>query len=209
MKPIYLFDFDGTLVDSMPLFSSSLLRILYENNIPHDPDVIATVVPLGYRGAADHFKSLGIDLPIDAIVARMQTLMLEAYATSVPLKEKVGEALLALHAAGADLNILTASPHAALDAALSRLGIFDLFTNVWSCEDFGTTKSDPAIYVSAAERLGAAPSDVIFVDDNLTAIETAKRAGMQTVGVYDEAAADKAEALAATADRYIRDFGEL
>ena len=37
--------------------------------------------------------------------------------------------------------------------------IFELFDNVWSCEDFGTTKADPRIYEMAAERMGKTPEE--------------------------------------------------
>ena len=63
------------------------------------------------------------------------------YTHRVPAKEHVIDVLRQLKARGDDLNVLTASPHSALDPCLKRLGIYDLFTNVWSCEDFGTTKA--------------------------------------------------------------------
>lgn len=43
----YLFDFDGTLVDSMPSFVSTMLRILDENGISYGEDIIKTITPLG------------------------------------------------------------------------------------------------------------------------------------------------------------------
>ena len=46
---------------------------------------------------------------------------------------------------------------------LKRLSLYDLFDNVWSCEDFGTTKSDPEIYRMAAERIGTVARG--FFDD--------------------------------------------
>ena len=42
MNTAYLFDFDGTLVDSMPTFVSAMLRILDENQIPYEESIIAT-----------------------------------------------------------------------------------------------------------------------------------------------------------------------
>ena len=44
----YLFDFDGTLVDSMPAYISVMLRILDENNIKYESDIIKIITPLGY-----------------------------------------------------------------------------------------------------------------------------------------------------------------
>ncbi len=209
MKRVFLFDFDGTLVDSMPTFTGMMSRILDENGIPWDAEVLRTVTPLGYRGAAEYFRELGIDLPIDVMIERMYELALEEYRTRIPLKAGVAETLRALAAAGADLNILTASPHAALDVVLERHGITPLFHEVWSSEDFGTTKSDPAIYEMAAKRLGCTVGEVVFVDDNLTAVRTAKAAGMRAVGIFDESSAERADEIRAVADRYVMEISEL
>ena len=58
----YRFDFDGTLVDSMPSFISVMLRILDENGIKYEDDIIKIITPLGYDGTAQYFKELGISL---------------------------------------------------------------------------------------------------------------------------------------------------
>ena len=119
----------------------------------------------------------------------------------VPLRE--------LKKRGAGLNILTASPHSALDPCLKRLGIYDLFDNVWSCDDFNTTKSNPDIYVRAAEKIGVPPKNVIFVDDNVGAVKTAKTGGMTAYGIYDETSEEYIDEMTEISDRYVRVFEEL
>ena len=110
---------------------------------------------------------------------------------------------------GASLNVLTASPHITLDACLKRLGLWELFDNVWSCDDFNTTKADPQIYVRAAKKMNTTADKVLFLDDNLNADLTAKTAGMQVCGVYDESSKDYVEQMKAANDYYIYDFQEL
>ena len=135
--------------------------------------------------------------------------MLEAYIHTIPAKKNVLKVLKALKARGASLNVLTASPHITLDACLKRLGLWELFDNVWSCDDFNTTKADPGIYHSVAKRLNTSVNDVLFLDDNLNADLTAKAAGMQVCGVYDESSKDCVEQIKAATDFYIYDFKEL
>ncbi len=107
------------------------------------------------------------------------------------------------------LNILTASPHIMLDPCLVRLGIWDLFDNVWSSDDFKTTKANPEIYKMAAEKIGKPMEKIIFVDDNVNAVKTAKLAGMMAYGIYDDSSKDCIDEMKAAADRYIKSFGEL
>ncbi len=209
MRPTYLFDFDGTLVDSMPTFIEVMLRILDEGGIAYGEDIVNVITPLGYRGTAEHFRTMGIKESTDALVARMNAYALANYRETIPAKAGVADTLRALAKRGASLNVLTASPHKMLDPCLKRLGLYDLFDHVWSCDDFGTTKADPAIYKMAADTLGRAVSDVIFVDDNLGAVSTAKAAGMRAFGIYDPSSEGDADAFRATAERYITRFEEL
>ena len=206
----YLFDFDGTLVDSMPTFISAMLRILEENRIPYGEDIVKIITPLGLIGTADYYRNtLGLDIPRDQLVALMKEYMQDAYFHTIPAKAHVIPVLKALKDRGASLNILTASPHLTLDACIRRLGIWELFDQIWSCEDFGTTKADPGIYRRAAQQLHTPVEQVLFLDDNLNADITAKSAGMAVCGVFDPSSEEYAEQMRAAADFYIRDFREL
>ena len=205
----WLFDFDGTLVDSMPTYASVMLRILDENNIAYERDLLKMITPLGYRDTAGYYVKLGVPMTQEAIVAKMTEYAVREYTFHVPAKCHVAETIRELKARGDDLNVLTASPHTMLDPCLKRLGLFDLFTNVWSCEDFGTTKSDPQIYLMAAQRLGTTVENCVFVDDNLTAVTTAKAAGMQTIAVYDALSEAFMVQMQETADQYVMDFSQI
>ena len=205
----YLFDFDGTLVDSMPYFVGLMLRILDENGVKYEKDIVKIITPLGYAGTARYFRTLGIDATVDELMAKMQEYAKEAYTYKIGEKVKVTETLKILKENGAGLNILTASPHSALDPCLKRLGLFELFDNVWSCDDFGTTKSDPEIYRAAAERIGVDAGEVIFVDDNVNAVKTAKEGGMISYGIYDNSASDFVDQMKEVSDRYLMSFEEL
>ena len=205
----YLFDFDGTLVDSMPTYAGVMLRILQENHVPYPENIIKIITPLGIPGTAEYFVGMGLARPKQEIVDTMITYMIDEYTHRVPAKDGVIEALRALKERGDGLHVLTASPHDTLDPCLTRLGIYDLFDNVWSCNDFGTTKADPEIYRMAAERIGVSVSEVIFLDDNLNADLTAKRAGMRVYGVYDESSIEYEQEIRTVTDGYIYNFREL
>ena len=151
----YLFDFDGTLVDSMPAYVSVMLKILDDNNIKYEKDIMKVITPLGYKGSAEYFKEkFGLDMSVEEIIELMGKYALYEYENNILAKENVKEVLRKLKNEGASLNVLTASPHLTLDVCLKRLGLYDLFENVWSCDDFNTTKANPEIYKMAAEKLG-------------------------------------------------------
>ena len=205
----YLFDFDGTLVNSMPTFISVMLRILDEHKIKYGDDIVKVITPLGYHGTAEHFRKLGIAMPTEELVKTMNDYAYCEYENNIQAKAGVVETLKALSERGDSLNILTASPHKMLDVCLKRLGIWDLFDNVWSSDDFQTTKSNPEIYKMAAGKIGVPVEKIIFVDDNANAVKTAKLAGALAYGIYDDSSADYIEEMQSVSDRYIKSFDEL
>ena len=205
----YLFDFDGTLVDSMPTYASLMLRILDENSISYGDDIVKIITPLGYHGTAEYFIKLGLNKSKEELVATTNAYALEEYTNNISAKENVISVLKSLKKKGADLNVLTASPHSMLDVCLKRLGIYDIFTNVWSCDDFNTTKANPDIYKLVAEKLGKPISEILFLDDNYNADKTAKQAGMSVCGVYDSFSDEYVSDIKNITDHYIYDFSEL
>ena len=205
----YLFDFDGTLVDSMPTFVSVMLKILDENNIKYEGDIVKVITPLGYTGTAGYFKEIGVALPMEEMIQLMNRYAYNEYVYNIPTKTSVISVLKELKKRGASLNILTASPHSVLAPCLKRLGIYDLFTNVWSCDDFSTTKADPSIYEKVAEKLNIPIENILFLDDNYNVAKTAKSAGMKVCGVFDESSAEYVNEIKNVADYYIYNFAEL
>ena len=203
----YLFDFDGTLVDSMPCWSQKMLNILRESGVNYPENVIEIITPLGDGGTARYFREeLGVPFSMEEMQERMDAYALPRYRDEIPLKAGVEEYLRRLKKKGCSLNVLTASPHKMVDPCLRRLGVWELFDHVWSCDDFDTTKSDPAIYVRAMERIGAPLGEGVFFDDNIGAVETASRAGLFTVGVFDASGKAFVERLRRTADVYLQSF---
>lgn len=208
---IYIFDFDGTLVDSMEQWSAKMLNILNTYGIEYPPDIIKKITPLGDKGAYEYFKEhFNLEMSLDEFMKMIDDYALPLYRDIIGFKDgSVPVFLKRLKASGNTLCVLTASPHKMLDPCLKRLGICSLFDHIWSCDDFGMTKSNPRIYLSAIAMSGGSPSDGVFFDDNIEACRTAKTAGLYTVGVYDKSGASFKEELSKIADKYIYSFDEF
>ena len=205
----YLFDFDGTLVDSMPVYEAVMTGILKDNNISYPENVLEIITPLGYARSASYFKELGMSQSVEEIVEIINSRALYEYEHNIPFKEGVLQTLQKLKTQGASLNILTASPHLMLDPCLKRLGIWEMFDNVWSTDDFDLPKREPTIYYRVAEKLGKEPKDILFVDDNIHSDRGAKAAGVKVCGIFDLSSKDLKEQMKELCDYYIDTMPEL
>lgn len=205
----YIFDMDGTLIDSMDAFGGAMIKFLEDNNIEYPSDIVKIITPLGFKGSAEYFLTLGSKKSVPEMLEDFKNYMIDPYTKTIPEKEGVTETLLRLKKEGHSLNVLTASPHVTLDPCLKRLGLYELFENVWSCDDFGIPKSNPEIYIEAAKRLGADVTNCIFIDDNVNAVKTAKAAGMHSWGIFDKSSADYVDEMKEISEKYIYTFSEI
>ncbi|MBQ9116246.1 MAG: HAD family hydrolase [Clostridia bacterium] len=207
---IYVFDLDGTLVDSMPYFSKGILSIADDAGIEYGPELIKILTPLGYVGGARYYvRELGVKDTEENIVKRIGERLIYEYSNNVYLKPGVGDYLRRLRDEGARLFVLTASPHLVTDVCLQRNGVFRLFEKVWSVEDFGLTKSDTRLFYRVAETIGCENGDIHYFDDSLIALHNAKASGYITYGVYDAQTPDEVEAMKREYDFYVGSFEEL
>lgn len=210
MTKVYIFDVDGTLIDSMGEWGRALPQFLKERGISYPSDIVKRVIALGLPGVAKYYKE---NFPVkeseEEILSYLVCSFQEKYAHEIEAKAEVLETLKTLKSRGVRLCALTAGMHVLFDECLRRLGISDLLEYCWSSDDFPTTKADPAIYQMAAQRLGVAPSECVMVDDSLAALAPAKAAGLKTIGVYDDFSKENEAEMRKLADRYIYSFQEL
>ncbi len=205
----YLFDFDGTLVDSMGHWAGAMLELLDKYNVNYPKEIISIITPLGTAKTCEYMIKLGLPLNSDEFMIEINDILMPKYHKQINLKPFVKDKLLQLKNNGKRLHVLTASPHIWLDECLRRNGIYDLFDNVWSGDDFPTNKSDPEIYRMVAKKIGVNLEEIAFLDDNVNADKAAKIAGVYTIGVYDKTSEKDRELFGQICHAFINDFSEL
>ena len=207
----WFFDIDGTLLDSMPALVRLLKNQLLNSGItpPPDTDLLASIIPIGFLGAAEYLIGLGVPKTTEELLLDLYNEIKEEYLCRIPKKPYAAELLSHLAEEGNTLYVMSAGASAVAIPALERVGIRHYFTDLFFADSFGLSKKDPAIYRAAAARAGVEVADCVFVDDNAENIASARAAGMMTVGVYDEGSDYGWADMQKNAHRTVRTFAEL
>ena len=203
----YIFDLDGTLWDSMGLWSDIDVKFLSKRGLSVPPDYVDKINALGNaEGAKYTVERFNLpDTPED-LMREWHDMAISAYTHDVKLKPYALEYLNKLRAGGAKLGIATSlSPDLHTPALISN-GIAGYFDAIAHSDEVGYGKTRPDVFLLAAERLGAAPSDCLIFEDVLAAVKSAKSVGMTVCAVYDESTAHLWPSICAAADYAITDF---
>lgn len=203
-----IFDLDGTLLDSLSAWKHSGSNFLRTQGItpPEGLDEQLSTISL-MDGARLLKEQFALPQEPEEILRLTLEPIRRHYFEDIPAKNGVPELLHMLKAQGIKLCVATASDRELTEAALSRLGLLDLFDFVLTCDEVGLGKRSSLIYEDALYQLGTAKSRTLVVEDARYALETAKRAGFLTAGVADpHTPAEDAQKIREQADYYIEYF---
>lgn len=203
-----IFDMDGTLIDSVQCWQNADRNFLMENGITPPPDITETVKKLSIPEAAQLFSDLGVNQPQEAIIKRIEELVYEEYACSIPLKEYVNETLDILDELNISYCAATANYRSLTDIILKRFGIYERFRFIFTSEESGIKKDNPVFFETVRGLLGTQAVKTAVLDDSLHCIKAAKKSGFYTVGVYDKASSDWNE-ITKYADLTIKNLREF
>ena len=197
---LHIFDMDGTILDSMPMWSTIASDYLDSYDIPHDDDVNKLIEAYTLENAAKYFIELGLNKTIDDIIKDIYDFSFNKYKTAISAKPDLAELLKKIHETGETIILLSASPVQCAVAAFKRLNILEYFDKLFSCQDFETDKTVPETFINVAASLGFKPEDAIVYEDALYSIRSAKAAGCKTVAIYDDFARNEWDEILKTAD---------
>ncbi|HWQ72255.1 MAG TPA: thiamine phosphate synthase [Desulfitobacteriaceae bacterium] len=202
-KKGFIFDLDGTLLDSMTVWDNLAEEYLSGKGVQNIPLNLKEILkPKTLLEAAEYFiENININLPPEQIVEEINLMIEEKYKFHFNAKEGVLDFLE--NNKHLKMCVATATDKHLVEHALKRLEIDEYFDFIITSREVGNGKQNPDIFLNAAEKLGLAIDEVVVFEDALHAIVTAKSAGFYTVGVYETAFANDHEEIKQIADCFI------
>jgi HAD superfamily hydrolase (TIGR01509 family) len=178
----YLFDCDGTIVDSMPLHYVAWKKALGEWNCTFEEELFYA---WGGRPVTEIIGALNqmqrLAMPVDAVARRKENLYFELEHELRAIPEVI-EHIEAKHG-HIPLAVVSGSRRKSVEHSLSALGLLEKFDVLVCAEDYPRGKPAPDCFLTAASRLGVEPGDCLVFEDTQMGIEAATAAGMASVRV--------------------------
>ena len=180
-----IFDFDGLLVDTEYAIYSSWLRVFDACGHPLPLDLFNQCLGSGYThwNPGDHLEKLtGKTFDWDEINARRQEEIVRDL-EHAGLLPGAAELIGRLADGGTPMGVASSSSHRWVDGWLNKLGIMPCFKTVVCRDDHLPVKPNPALFLKAAENLGAAPADCLVLEDSQNGTTAAFHAGMPVISI--------------------------
>ncbi|OGH78420.1 MAG: hypothetical protein A2469_03595 [Candidatus Magasanikbacteria bacterium RIFOXYC2_FULL_40_16] len=183
-----IFDMDGLLVDSEPLWSEAEIEVAKKVGIDLTNDLILETRGFRADEVIDYwYKKYPWENPsrpelfkefVDLIIS-----LIESRAVLLPGAQ---EAIAVCRGVGCKVSLASSSHMSIIEAVIEKFNLGDAFDSIHSAETEEKGKPDPAVYLTACRALNADPKNCLAVEDSVNGMRAAKAAGMYCIAVPAE-----------------------
>ena len=206
-----IFDMDGTLVDSMWVWTAIDEEYIEKYNLVQPEHFHERMEGMSFTETAEYFLKTFPQLPytLDEIKQEWYEMSLDKYAHEVPLKNGVRDFLKYLKDKNIKMGIATSNNRDLVEASLSSKGVLDYFGAISTSCEVKAGKPAPEVYLNAARLLNVEPSTCLAFEDVPMGILAGKNAGMKVCAVDDSFSKSQESKKRELADYYIKDFNDV
>ncbi len=182
-----LFDMDGVLIDTEPLWDAAERHIAHSLGFTLPDAMLDATRGVRIREVVREWQQVFPDhsIPLDATCSSITAAVEETIREQGAPREGVLSFISELQMAGIPCALASSSPRPLITAVLETLGISEAFQEVVSGDDVQHGKPHPEIYLAAASRIGMPPSACVAIEDALAGMKAANAAGAFCIALPD------------------------
>lgn len=178
-----VFDLDGVLLDSEPVWEEVRRQVVAEFDGRWNPDTQSRLMGMSTTEWASYLHAdLGVRLPPELIAHTVIERIAARYRDRLPLMHGAAQAVRRL-ARRWPLGMASSSPPALIEYVLSDPAFGPHFSVAMSTEQVAHGKPAPDIYIAVMQRLGVTPLQCAAVEDSTNGLASAARAGLHVIAI--------------------------
>ena len=178
-----VFDLDGVLIDSEPVWERVRRELVAERGGHWAPDAQRKLMGMSTPEWARYLsEDLGVGLPPDQVAALVIGRMTDRYREHVPFLDGAIDAVRRM-AARWPLGVASSAPAVLIETVLESAGLRPAFSVVMSTEQVAHGKPAPDIYLAVTAALGCPPPDCAAVEDSSNGLRSAAAAGLRVIAI--------------------------
>lgn len=205
-----IFDLDGTLIDSMWVWTQIDIEYLKKKGYALPDDLQRDIQGLSYTETALYFKNrFQLKDTVEEIKQEWNRMANHYYSSVINVKKGVKEFLTYLKSNGYKIGIATSNYIDQTTAVLCRNGILEYFQAITTACEVPRSKAYPDVFLETARRLQVPPEKCLVFEDSIVSIGGAKAAGMQVIGVFDSHGTCSYQELSNITNYLIEDFSSI
>lgn len=204
-----IFDMDGTLIDSQPIWYQVSTNFFQKNGFPVTMDDMIKLTGSPVAKLVDYVLQVygQKDKARAQLVTELMDYAVFEILAAKPLLPNVKDVLAQLKQQGIKIAVASASPRNMLQGIVDSCGIAEYFDYLASAEELDYNKPHPAVYLHAAQQLGVSVAECFAVEDSVLGMISGKAASMKTVVIPAQAEWD--DSRWALADFKLTNIAEL
>ena len=203
----FIFDVDGTILDSMSIWMNAGERYLNSIGITIDYNLAEIMFEQTMNETAEYLKERhGIDKSNKEIIDGINSMVYTFYEKEAMPKPGVMDFIEKAHANKIPMVVATSTDEPMIKAAFDRLNLHKYFKAILTATGVGSGKDRPEIFNIAMEKMDSDIEETWLFDDAFYSLNTAHNMGIKTAGVYDFSAECETEKIKKIVDIYIQDW---
>lgn len=206
-----IFDIDGTLMDSMWVWTRIDEIFLEKYNLMEPENFHEGMEGKSYSETAQYFLDIFPTLrhTRQELEEEWHQMAFDIYTNDVELKKGALEFIRELYANGIKLGIATSNSRVLAVETLRNNQVLEYFHTIWTSDEAKVGKPAPDVYLKAAESLKVHPKRCLVFEDVPKGIMAGKNAGMRVCAVEDVFSKHQEELKRELADYYIQDYDDI
>ena len=179
-----IFDMDGVIIDSEPLWEKAEIQLVKDHGKTYSDSYRNKIIGLNQKDSVNILKNtFNLNTSVEDILEQRKKILIDIYKKELKVFPGIFNILEETRSKGYKTGLASGSPESVINFVMDKFGLDDYFSAILSGDSANEGKPSPEIYLATAEMLRSRPENCIAIEDSVNGVLSVKNAGMYCIAV--------------------------